>query len=83
MRKAVNLLTLLVIVVVTVKLAMWAYQGLTGGEQQLNRQEVLEVDIVCMQVPDTGQCMCRHRDTNEAIGLSYEQCVARARVAQR
>lgn len=83
MRKALNLVSLLVIVFVTFKLTMWAYHGLTKIEPQLSKQEIMDADIVCMQVADTGQCMCRHRDTNDLLDVGYDECVSRVMRAQR
>jgi hypothetical protein len=40
---------------------------------------VLDVDKDCKVVPDTGQCFCRHRWTNERLSTPYNECVALAR----
>lgn len=83
MRKALNLVSLLVIVLVTFKLTMWAYHGLTETEPQLSKQEIMDADTVCMQVADTGQCMCRHRDTNDLLDVGYDECVRRVMRTRR
>ena len=41
--------------------------------------EVLDIDKECRVTPDTGQCFCRHRWTNERLSVPYRECVALAR----
>jgi len=83
MRKFMNTVMLIAIVAVTVALAWWAYQGITMDDPVSRQETVTDADIVCMQVADTGQCMCRHRDTNDLLDVGYDECVSRVMRAQR
>jgi len=79
MRKVISWVLQIVVLALMVKLGMWAYQKDWSGGQKPQQNEVAEADKVCTMVPDTGQCMCRNRQTNERLALSYKECVARAR----
>jgi hypothetical protein len=83
MRKFMNFAMLILIVVVTVNLALWAYRGLTKDDTVLKQETVMDADIVCLKVADTGQCMCRHRETNQRIDVGYSDCVSRVMRTQR
>jgi len=78
MRKFMNWVMLILIVVVTFKVVMWAYEGFTSGGEKPAQKPVLDMDISCLKVPDTGACICRHRDTSEILDISYDECVSRA-----
>ena len=60
------------------KAAMWAYQGVKAGEQPQQQEELHDLDKICRVIPDTGQCVCRHRETEQRIFLPYDECVTRA-----
>ena len=68
----------IILLALLIKAGMWAYQHYgAGGKAQ--RQEVLDVDKDCKVIPDTGQCFCRHRWTNERLTVPYRECVSLAR----
>ena len=77
MRKLFSLALWIIAAVLAYKAAMWAYQGYQAGGQ-VQQQEVLDVDKSCSITADTGQCVCRHRQTEEALSIPYEECVSRA-----
>lgn len=80
MRKLINWIMLIVIVVITVKIILWAYEGYRTGGTTQTKGTVHDVDQKCMITPDTGACSCRHRETNELLStISYDECVVRAR----
>ena len=67
----------IIVAVLVYKAAMWAYQGYQAGGQ-VQQQQVLDVDKICSVTADTGQCVCRHRQTNQRLSIHYEECVSRA-----
>lgn len=69
----------IVVLVLAMKLAWWAYQTYRPGAPADRLPEVPDVDKECHVIPDTGQCICRHRWTNERLSVPYRECVALAR----
>ena len=67
----------IIVVVLAYKAAMWAYQGYQAGGQ-VQQQKVLDVDKICNVTADTGQCVCRHRQTNQRLSIPYEECRSQA-----
>ena len=79
MRKGLSLALWIIVAVLAYKAAMWAYQGYqAGGQVQVQQQQVLDVDKICNVTADTGQCVCRHRQTQERLSIPYEECRSRA-----
>ena len=76
-RKGISWVMWIIVAVLAYKAAMWAYQGYQAGGQ-VQQQEVLDVDKICNVTADTGQCVCRHRQTNQIISIPYEECRSRA-----
>ena len=56
-----------------------AYHDYTASDQGQEQLEVLDIDKRCRVYADTGQCLCRHRRTNERLSLPREECVSLAR----
>jgi TRAP-type uncharacterized transport system substrate-binding protein len=77
-RKGIYWALWIIVAALAYKAAMWAYQGYKAGEQANQQQEILEIDKLCSVTPDTGQCVCRHRQTNRMISVTYDECVSRA-----
>jgi len=77
MRKGISLVLWIIAAVLAYKATMWAYQGYQAGGQ-VQQQQVLDVEKICNITADTGQCVCRHRQTNQRISIPYEECVSRA-----
>jgi hypothetical protein len=77
MRKGIFWVIWIIAAVLAYKAAMWAYQGYKTGDQA-QQQKVLDIDKLCIVTADTGQCVCRHRKTNQRISVPYEECVSRA-----
>ena len=79
-RKGISLALWIIAAVLVYKAAMWAYQAYqayqAGG--QVQQQQVLDVDKICNVTADTGQCVCRHRRTEESLSIPYEECRSRA-----
>ena len=78
MRKIFDWLVLIALAALTVKLGMWAYQGLKGGDSGTWQEEVPAYQTDCYMLPDTGQCLCQHVETRARVALSYDECVARS-----
>ena len=76
-RKGISLALWIIAAVLVYKAAMWAYQGYQAGGQ-VQQQQVLDVDKICNMTADTGQCVCRHRRTEERLSIPYEECRSRA-----
>jgi hypothetical protein len=70
----------IIVAVFVYKAALWAYQGVKAGEQAQQQEELHDVDKICRVIPDTGQCVCRHRETDQRIFLPYDECVSRAKL---
>jgi hypothetical protein len=77
-RKGIYWVLWIIAAVLVYKTAMWAYQGYKEGEQAHQQQQILDIDKICLVTPDTGQCVCHHRQTNQRISVPYDECVSRA-----
>ena len=77
MRKLISLALWIIAAVLAYKAAMWAYQGYQAGGQ-VQQQEVIDADKICSVTADTGQCVCRHRQTMQRLSIPYEECRSRA-----
>jgi len=64
----------LVVLAVVVKGLLWAWQAYQARDLADQAQEVLDVDKVCSVIADTGQCFCRHRQTNQRLSVPYREC---------
>ena len=78
MRKAIYWALWIIVAAFTYKAALWVYQGYKAGEQPQQQEELLDVDKICRVIPDTGQCVCRHRETDQRLFIPYDECVTRA-----
>lgn len=83
MRFIIRLLTWIIIALLAYKVALWAFEEFQSRQQftkqSTQKKEVLDTDKVCKVIADTGQCVCRHRKTNDRLALPYDECVSRAR----
>ena len=79
LRKVVLWILRIFILALAIKFAWWAYQNYRPDGRADSPPEVLDVDKECRITPDTGQCFCRHRWTNERLSVPYNECVALAR----
>jgi len=77
-RKAIYWTVRVIAILLTIKLALWAYQNYWPGDQGHQQQEVFDIDKLCKMDADTGLCMCRHRRTNERLTIPHEECVSLA-----
>jgi hypothetical protein len=77
MRKGIFWVIWIIAAVLAYKAAMWAYQGYKAGEKA-QQQQILDIDKLCSVTADTGQCVCRHRQTNQRLSIPYEECISRA-----
>ena len=60
--------------------AWWAWQNYsTPGPAAARSADVLDIDKRCWVIADTGQCICRHRRTDERLSVPYDECVELAR----
>lgn len=83
MRNLISLALKIIAVVVLVKLGMWLYEGYQADKPRKPTQNVLDIDRDCRIIAaDTGQCVCRHRHSNEVLATPYDKCVALARSNQ-
>lgn len=69
----------IILVVLAIRFAWWAYQNYWPAATADRPPEILDVDKECRVIADTGQCFCRHRWTNERLKVPYRECVALAR----
>ncbi len=75
----VTWLVRIVVLVVLVKVVLWSWDGFIKSGQ-VKHEEVIDSDKVCRIVSvDTGQCICRHRLTNEMLDITREACHALAK----
>jgi hypothetical protein len=79
MRNVIYWIFRIIVLALTIKLALWAYQTFWEGSQGGVQAEVLDIDKICRIDSDSGRCICRHRQTNELLKISYEECVYRSR----
>lgn len=68
----------IIVLVVAIKLGLWLYQEYLESNRT-QQVEVSDIDKVCVLDGDSGQCICRHRRTQEWLSIPYEECVSRAR----
>ena len=60
--------------------AWWAWQTYSAPEPTAaGPANVLDIDKKCRVFADSGQCMCRHRRTDERLSVPYDECVELAR----
>lgn len=58
----------------------WAWQNFSGSGAAADAPaQVLDIDKKCFVFADSGQCVCRHRRTDERLSVPYDECVALAR----
>jgi len=83
MRIIIRLLIWIIVALLAYKVALWAYEEFQlrqpSTKQSTQQKEVLDTDKMCKKIADTGQCICRHRKTNERLPVPYNECVSRAR----
>ena len=78
MKKGFYWLVRLVVLAVSIKLALWAWQFYQPGDKGEQQVQVPDVDKVCSVIADTGQCFCHHRDTQRRLSVPYRECMALA-----
>ena len=67
------------VLAVLIKLILWSWAQYQGSEQE-TAGVVSDWDTECsITNPDTGSCVCVHRDTGERLKVGYEKCVKLAR----
>ena len=80
MRKVINWIIQLVVIVLLIKGGIWAYQAFMPKGKTVQKQEVRDFDKMCQVTnADTGQCVCVHRQTNKRLSIPYDECVRLAR----
>lgn len=78
-RNAIRWLIWMFVLALAIKFAWSFYQSYRLQEEPTaHRQEVPDIDKECRVIPDTGQCLCRHRWSNERLTVPYRECVALA-----
>jgi hypothetical protein len=78
-RDVIRWLIWIFVLALAIKFAWSFYQSYRSQENQTaQQQEVPDIDKECKVIPDTGQCFCRHRRTNERLKVPYRECVALA-----
>ena len=78
LRKIIYWVLWIIVAAFVYKAALWAYQGVKAGERPQQQEELRDFDKICRVMPGTGQCVCRHRETDQRIFLPYDECVTRA-----
>jgi len=79
MRKGLRWLSVIIVVVLTYKLALWTYEKIQSNRLGSQQEQVLDIDTRCKVVADTNQCICRHRRTNKILSVPYSKCRSLAR----
>ena len=69
----------IILIVLAIRFAWWAYQNYRPDAPAARQPEVPDIDKECRVIADTGQCICRHRWTNERLKVPYKECVALSR----
>jgi len=59
---------------VVIKVLLWAWQAHEARNTARQPQQVNDVDKVCWVIPDTGQCFCHHRQTQQRLSIPYPEC---------
>ena len=60
--------------------AWWSWQTFSDrGRTTAAPAAVLDIDKQCHVFADSGQCVCRHRRTDEPLSVPYDECVELAR----
>lgn len=63
------------VLLVLVKVIMWSWEQYQGGGQE-SASDISDWDMECVITnPDSGSCVCIHRDTGERLMVDYEKCV--------
>ena len=80
MKNLFRLIVNLVLLGAIAAVVVWSWQKFQSGNRpETAPGEVFESDIVCRIVnADTGACRCYHRDTEERLSLSHQECTRRA-----
>ena len=79
MRKLMTWIVRIAVLLILVQVILWSWDQYQSGDFQTGQQEVLDSDKVCRVTnPDLGSCVCVHRETNERLDLTYEECRSRA-----
>ena len=79
MRKGLRWLSVIIVVLLTYKFAIWTYEKIQSERSGSQQQQVLDIDKRCKIVADTNQCICRHRRTNKILSVPYSECRTLAR----
>ena len=80
MRKVINWIIQIVVIVLLIKGGIWVYQTFMPRGKTAQKQEIRDFDKMCQVTnPDTRQCVCIHRQTNEILSIPYDECVRLAR----
>ena len=79
MKNLLNIIFWIIIFALVAWGIMWAYEEFGDGGQKAAANQVVDIDKDCRQDADSGQCICRHRQTGERLKIDYQECVSRAR----
>jgi hypothetical protein len=77
--KAAQLILWIAGLALVIRFGWWAYQHHRAAGEVSHAQEIPDIDKECRVVPDTGQCVCRNRWTDERLQVPHRECVALAR----
>ena len=80
MKKLIRLIVNVALLGAIAAVAVWSWQKFQARDSsETAAGAVYESDKVCRIVnADTGACRCYHRDTEERLKLSHEECTRRA-----
>ena len=68
------------VLVVLVKIVLWSWEQYQLGGVANEDGETDDFYKQCrITNPDTGSCVCIHRETRERLKIPYDECVRRAR----
>ena len=78
MRKLISGLFQILVLAAVAWGVWWAWQAFSSTGRT-TPTAVLDIDKQCHVFADSGQCVCRHRRTEERLSVPYDECVKLAR----
>ena len=77
-RKGIYWALRIVALALVIKFALWIYQGYRSEARVQRQQELLDSDMECSVIADTGQCFCYNHWTKERLSVPYRKCMSLA-----
>jgi len=78
LRRVIHWALRIVALALVIKFALWLYQSYRSDMPAQTQQELLDIDMECSVIPDTGECLCYNHWTNERLTIPYRKCLSLA-----